>query len=150
MEAMFESTTSGKKATLSSAKISVKSSLSFFAQKYLRKSEDTWFIIQNKYLCIYEDSFGAKIVREDCAPKSSISIGINIHKLLLVIAIWTSKSREPGVLCLIIIFIPGIYSQVIAEWLGSILKRAAFLLSRIYYRRRQFLVVGSTRSWHTE
>ena len=107
-------------------------------------------ILESKYLCIYEDSFGAKIVREDCAPKSSISIGINIHKLLLVIAIWTSKSRALGVLCLIIIFIPGIYSQVIAEWLGSILKRAAFLLSRIYYRRRQFLVVGSTGSCHTE
>ena len=125
---------------------------SIFAQKYLRKWYGTYYFIleNNKYLCIYEASFGAKIVREDCAPKSSISIGINIHKLLLVIAIWTSKSREPGVLCLIIIFIPGIYSQVIAEWLGSILKRAAFLLSRIYYRRRQFLVVGSTRSWHTE
>ena len=35
-------------------------------------------ILESKYLCIYEDSFGAKIVREDCAPKSSISIGINI------------------------------------------------------------------------
>ena len=133
-----------------SSSTSAQSSLSIFAQKYLHKCKDTYFILQNKYLCIYEDSFGAKIVREDCAPKSSISIGINIHKLLLVIAIWTSKSRELGVLCLIIIFIPGIYSQVIAEWLGSILKRAAFLLSRIYYRRRQFLVVGSTRSWHTE
>ena len=99
--------------------LSVKSSLtlSIFAQKYLRIMQRylAYLILQNKYLCIYEDSFGAKIVREDCAPKSSISIGINIHKLLLVIAIWTSKSREPGVLCLIIIFIPGIYSQVIAE-----------------------------------
>ena len=26
-----------------------------------------YFIIQNKYLCIYEDSFGAKILRDDCA-----------------------------------------------------------------------------------
>ena len=30
-------------------------------------------------------------------------------------------------------FIRGNYQQVIPEWLGSILKRAAFLLSRIYY-----------------
>ena len=60
--------------------------------------------------------------------------------------IWTSKSRAP-LLCLIIIFIPGIYSQVIPEWLGSILKRAAFLLSRIYYgrERRQFLVAWPTQ-----
>ena len=31
-------------------------------------------------------------------------------------------------------FIRGNYQQVIPEWLGSILKRAAFLLSRIYYK----------------
>ena len=39
------------------------SSLSIFAQKYLHKCEDTYFILQNKYLCIYKDSFGAKILK---------------------------------------------------------------------------------------
>ena len=43
------------------------SSLSIFAQKYLHKGKDTYFILQNKYLPIYEDSFGVKILRDDCA-----------------------------------------------------------------------------------
>ena len=38
------------------------SSLSIFAQKYLHKCEDTYFFLQNKYICIDEDSFGAKIL----------------------------------------------------------------------------------------
>ena len=42
--------------------LSLHSSMSMFAQKYLRKFKDTYFILQNKYLCIYEDSFGAKIL----------------------------------------------------------------------------------------
>ena len=44
---------------------------SIFAQKYLRKCIDTYFILQNKYIRIYEDSFGgfgAKILRDDCPP----------------------------------------------------------------------------------
>ena len=32
-------------------------SLSIFAQKYLCRWEDTYFILQNKYLPIIEDSF---------------------------------------------------------------------------------------------
>ena len=43
---------------------SAQSSLSIFTQKYLYKCEDTYFILENKYLCIYVDSFGAKIFRE--------------------------------------------------------------------------------------
>ena len=43
---------------------SVQSSLSIFAQKYLHKGEDTYFILQNNYLYIYKDSFGAKILRD--------------------------------------------------------------------------------------
>ena len=39
------------------------SSLSIFAQKYLHKCEDTNFILQNKYLDVYKDSFGAKILK---------------------------------------------------------------------------------------
>ena len=42
--------------------LSVQSSLSIFAQKYPHICEDTYFILQNKYLCINEDSFGAKIM----------------------------------------------------------------------------------------
>ena len=46
----------------------IESSLSIFTQKYLCKCEDTYFISQNKYLRIYEDSFGAKILRDtNCA-----------------------------------------------------------------------------------
>ena len=41
--------------------LSVQSSLSSFAQNYLHKCKDTYFILQNKYLCIYEFSFAAKI-----------------------------------------------------------------------------------------
>ena len=37
-----------------------------FAQMCLPKCKDTYFILLNKYLRIYEDSFGAKILRDDC------------------------------------------------------------------------------------
>ena len=48
-------------------KLGAQSSLnSIFAQNYLRKCKDTYFILQNKYLCIDEDNFGAKILRDDC------------------------------------------------------------------------------------
>ena len=46
---------------------STQSSLSTFAQKYLPKCKDIYFILQNKHLHIYEDSFGAKIIKDDCA-----------------------------------------------------------------------------------
>ena len=42
-----------------------------FALKYLCECEDTYFILQNKYLRIYEDSFGAKILRDDQCPTST-------------------------------------------------------------------------------
>ena len=45
--------------------LSAQSSLSIFSQKYLLKCEDTYLILQNKYLHIYEDSFEAKIPRDD-------------------------------------------------------------------------------------
>ena len=46
----------------------VRNHLCIFAEKYLRRCEDTYFItLQNKYLCIYKDSFGAKILRDDSA-----------------------------------------------------------------------------------
>ena len=46
--------------------VSAQSSLSIFAQKHLCKWEDAYFILQNKYLCINEDSFGAKKLRDEC------------------------------------------------------------------------------------
>ena len=46
--------------------LSVQSFLSIFAHKYLYNCKDTYFILQNKNLYIYEDSFGAKILRDDC------------------------------------------------------------------------------------
>ena len=50
--------------------LSTQSSLSIFAQKYRCKCENTYFILQNKYLCIYEDSFGSMILRDDCALRN--------------------------------------------------------------------------------
>ena len=52
----------------------VHSSLSIFAQKYLRKCKDTYFILQNKYLHIYEDTFGAKILRDYCVLSTNACI----------------------------------------------------------------------------
>ena len=46
--------------------VSAQSSLSIFAQKHLCKWEDAYFILQNKYLCINEDSFRAKKLRDGC------------------------------------------------------------------------------------
>ena len=40
---------------------------------YLGKFEDTYFILQNKYLYVYEDSFRAKILRYD-SPYLTISL----------------------------------------------------------------------------
>ena len=45
------------------------SSLSILAQKYLHKCDDTYLILQNKFLHIYEYSFGVKILRDDCVPR---------------------------------------------------------------------------------
>ena len=39
--------------------------ISDLVRKYLRKYENTYFILQNKYLCIYEDGFGAKKLRDE-------------------------------------------------------------------------------------
>ena len=38
----------------------------YLCLKYLRKCEDTYSISQKKYLHIYEDSFGAKMLTDDC------------------------------------------------------------------------------------
>ena len=43
-----------------------KTSICIFAQKHLRKYQDTYCILQNKDLQISGDSFGAKILRDDC------------------------------------------------------------------------------------
>ena len=49
--------------------LSAQSSLSIFSQKYLLKCEDTYLILQNKYLHIYEDTFRTKILRDDCTQR---------------------------------------------------------------------------------
>ena len=51
---------------LGTTSATAQSSLIIFAQKYIGKCEDTYFILQNKFLCIYKDSLGAKILRDDC------------------------------------------------------------------------------------
>ena len=50
------------KSILVFSTIRAQSSLSIFAQKYLHNCEEIYFSLQNKYLCIYEYSFGAKIL----------------------------------------------------------------------------------------
>ena len=42
-----------------------------FAQKYFHKCEDIYFILQNKYFRSHNDSFGEKILKDDCAPSVS-------------------------------------------------------------------------------
>ena len=63
--------------------LSMQSSLSIFAQKYPRICEDTYFILQNNYLCIYENSFGAKILRDDCAHNYQLWISYHNNYLPL-------------------------------------------------------------------
>ena len=54
--------------------VSVLSSLGVFAPKHLHKCKNTYLILQNKYLCIYEDSLGAKILGDDCALSFSLFV----------------------------------------------------------------------------
>ena len=54
---------------------------------YLRKCKDTYFILQNKYLRIYEDSFGAKILRDDQGRHSNQCH----HAMTLVVFCLASK-----------------------------------------------------------
>ena len=49
---------------------SAQTSRSIFAQKYLCKCKATYLILQNKYL--YEDWFGAKILRDNCALSQKV------------------------------------------------------------------------------
>ena len=44
-----------------------------FTQKYLRKCEDTYFILRNKYLHMYEDSFGVKMLLKNKIQKYYLS-----------------------------------------------------------------------------
>ena len=70
----------------------MQSFLSIFAQKYLRKCEDTYFILQkNKYLSFYNDSSGVKILGDDCALISLNSVGFGeldcpwTHKIFCIL-----------------------------------------------------------------
>ena len=65
---------------LGTTSATAQSSLIIFAQKYIGKCEDTYFILQNKYLCIYKDSFGAKILRDDCACVVCLSNSSHLSK----------------------------------------------------------------------
>ena len=59
----FISTSVGpqKGSVFISTRFSAQLSLSIFIQKYLYECKITYFILENKYLCIYKDSFGAKM-----------------------------------------------------------------------------------------
>ena len=56
----------GMYVSVQSVRCSAQSSQSFLAQRFLRKFEDNYFILQNKYLCFYKDTFGTKTLRDDC------------------------------------------------------------------------------------
>ena len=67
--------------------ISAQSSLSFFAQKYLCKCEDTYFILQKSIFAFtYKDSLGAKILRDDCVLNASsiLTLFLPKHSVLSV------------------------------------------------------------------
>ena len=66
----------GMYVSVQSVRCSAQSSQSFFAQRFLRKFEDNYIILQNKYLRFYKDSFGVKILRGDCALISLIWIAL--------------------------------------------------------------------------
>ena len=58
---------------------------------YLHKCEDTYFILQNKYLRIYEDSFRAKILRDNCALRCiDYQVDHKIHKSTYGLCFWSS------------------------------------------------------------
>ena len=63
--------------------------LSIFPQKYLPKCEEPYFILQNKYLHIYEDRFGATILRDDHALLHSF---FSIHPLYMGFFLTTAIS----------------------------------------------------------
>ena len=70
---------------------SAQSSLSIFTQKYLRKCEDTYFILHNKYLRIYKDSFRAKRLRDDYALRCiDYQVVHKIHKSTYGLCFWSS------------------------------------------------------------
>ena len=57
----------------------------------------TYFILQNKYLCISEDSFGAKILRDDCAATSSFSFvyfRFRKHNFCIYLFLFFSKKKS--------------------------------------------------------
>ena len=72
------------------------SSLNIFAQKYLHKCKDTYFILQNRYLSIFQDSFGAKLLRDDCDLSSFSFVYFRFRKhnfgIYLFLFFWKKKS----------------------------------------------------------
>ena len=51
---------------------------------YLLKCEDTYLILQNKYLHIYEDSFGAKILIDRWLDPKPIGMIIDFTKFIIL------------------------------------------------------------------
>ena len=75
--------------------LSVQSFLSIFAHKYLYNGKDTYFILQNKNLCIYEDSFGVVLEQrylEMIAPNFFLLLCFE-NKPLGIIPILISKTN---------------------------------------------------------
>ena len=68
--------------------VSAQSSLSIFAQKHLCKWEDAYFILQNKYLCINEDSFGTKKLRDECPFNVYFCKKYCAHSAVVTIQTW--------------------------------------------------------------
>ena len=82
--------------------LSVQSSLSIINQNYLRKCNNTYFIIQNKYLHIYEDSFGTKILRDDCAHSIwRLVILVRVCIALIMTSVWNFFSKQTLKTCLL-------------------------------------------------
>ena len=71
--------------------LSVQSFLSIFAHKYLYNCKDTYFFLQNKNLCIYEDSLEQRYL-EMIAPKFFLLLWFE-NKPLGIIPILISKTN---------------------------------------------------------
>ena len=96
----------------------VQSSLIIFTQKYLHKCKDTYFILQNKYLGIYEDSFGTKILRDDCV----LSKYLPGHLLITSMVSKLQMTTFIAAMCLMIILSKGSTSKII----GNIICKSIF------------------------
>ena len=75
----------GMYVSVQSVRCSAQSSQSFFAQRFLRKFEDNYIILQNKYLRFYKDSSGVKIHRDDCTLSIQLEMLLRLATIIYIL-----------------------------------------------------------------